>query len=245
LAVAQRLLFDSIASTQDHAIQLVRSGAPVGTRVVARWQSLGRGRLDHGWVSQPGGLYFSLVLPDLKEPTPFLSLAAAACLRRTLSDGWGVRSRIKWPNDVVVGEGAPRKMAGLLPERVVAPLGSKLVLGVGLNVLGPPAGFPAELLPQTAWLSEFLTEPPGLSELETSLTHAFDALVEDLSLPEGRERWLAEYRQALYGRGKPAEVNGLRVGTVQDVGPEGELWVEGTEGLLAIRSGRLAIEETE
>jgi BirA family transcriptional regulator, biotin operon repressor / biotin---[acetyl-CoA-carboxylase] ligase len=243
--LAQRLLFDSIASTQDHAIQLVRSGAPVGTRVVARSQSLGRGRLDHGWVSEAGGLYFSLILPDPKEPSPFVSLAAAACLRRTLADGWGVRTRIKWPNDLVVGRGAPRKIAGLLPERVVAPVGSKLVLGVGLNVVGPPESFPSELLPQTAWLSEFLGQPPGLDELEDSLVAAFGTLVEELSAPEGREHWLAEYREALYGRGKPAEVNGVRVGTVQEVGPEGELWVEGTEGRLAIRSGRLAIEETE
>ncbi|MCI4363259.1 MAG: biotin--[acetyl-CoA-carboxylase] ligase [Thermoplasmata archaeon] len=241
----QRFLFDSLASTQDHASELVRSGAPSGTRVVARSQSRGRGRSDHGWVSPPGGLYLSLVLPDLAEPDPFLSLAAAACLRRALSEGWGVRTRIKWPNDVVAAEGAPRKIAGLLPERIAGPHDSKLVLGLGLNVLGPPEGFPPELLPQTAWLSEFLGEPPGLDALEGELAPAFESLVSELGSSRGRERWLAEYREALYGRGKRAEVNGLRVGRVKEVGPEGELWVEGTEGLLAIRSGRLAIEEAE
>jgi BirA family biotin operon repressor/biotin-[acetyl-CoA-carboxylase] ligase len=52
----------------------------------------------------------------------------------------GHRCRIKWPNDVWIGE---RKCAGVLIE--ARPQDGWAVIGVGLNVAIAPAEFPAEL----------------------------------------------------------------------------------------------------
>ena len=42
-----------------------------------------------------------------------------------------VERRLKWPNDVLVGD---RKLAGILVERVAGPAGPVAVVGVGINV---------------------------------------------------------------------------------------------------------------
>src|SRR5205085_2513336 len=54
--------FDTIDSTNLEAIRQARVGAPEGLCVIAREQSVGRGRLDRTWHSpKDAGLYFSIV----------------------------------------------------------------------------------------------------------------------------------------------------------------------------------------
>ena len=49
--------------------------------------------------------------------------------------------RVKWPNDVLVGE---RKVAGILVELVDRPAGPVAVVGIGLNVSATAAELPVE-----------------------------------------------------------------------------------------------------
>lgn len=69
---------DVTESTNDDARRLGREGAPHGSAVAARRQTLGRGRRGHVWVSPKGGLYFSaLVCPQ--APRAYFSAIPAAC----------------------------------------------------------------------------------------------------------------------------------------------------------------------
>ena len=115
--------------------------------VAARTQTSGRGQGDHTWTSEPGqNLTFTFVL---KFP-PCAPLAASEILRIThavthalreylLSKG--VAARIKWPNDIYVGD---KKICGILIENI---LGGKQVaasmVGIGLNL--NQLRFPADL----------------------------------------------------------------------------------------------------
>ena len=55
--------FDSIDSTNLEALRQAKAGAPEGLCIVAREQTMGRGRLDRSWQSPPdAGLYMSLIL---------------------------------------------------------------------------------------------------------------------------------------------------------------------------------------
>ncbi|GGL52590.1 biotin--[acetyl-CoA-carboxylase] ligase [Planomonospora parontospora] len=117
-------------STNADLAQAARDGARQGTVVIAESQAAGRGRLGRVWSAPPrAGLTFSMLLrPD---PSParqgwlplLVGLAAASAVRRVAE----VDVRLKWPNDLLVGE---RKLAGVLAERV----DDAVIVGVGLNV---------------------------------------------------------------------------------------------------------------
>jgi BirA family biotin operon repressor/biotin-[acetyl-CoA-carboxylase] ligase len=128
----------STGSTNADAVDQVGEGAPEGFTVVADEQTAGRGRLDRSWVSPYGaGIAMSVVLrPIVAESAwSWIPLVAGIAVVDALADQ-GVHAALKWPNDVVIdgdardGSPGPRKLGGLLVERV----GSAVVVGIGLNV---------------------------------------------------------------------------------------------------------------
>jgi BirA family biotin operon repressor/biotin-[acetyl-CoA-carboxylase] ligase len=128
----------STGSTNADAADQVREGAPEGFTVVTEEQTQGRGRLDRSWVSPYGaGLAMSVVLRPVVPGTTWgwIPLIAGIAVVDALADQ-GVAAALKWPNDVVVdgeardGSAGPRKLGGLLVERV----GPALVVGIGVNV---------------------------------------------------------------------------------------------------------------
>lgn len=113
------------------------SGVP-GDIFTADFQSAGRGRLDHKWVSRRGeNLMMSAVL-DVAGAEPeraaTLPLAVGLAVADALS-GYG-EMKVKWPNDVL---SRGRKVAGILCERH----GDSVVAGIGVNVR--QTRFPDEL----------------------------------------------------------------------------------------------------
>ncbi len=131
-------LYDTVASTQDLALGLARSGVPHGTLVVSGVQTGGLGRRGRGWGSPAGGLWMSLVLrPELDpEHAPRITQAAAVTVAKALNN-LGVEARIKWPNDLLV-EG--RKICGILAAGAFSTVTSgpprnsgAVILGIGLN----------------------------------------------------------------------------------------------------------------
>lgn len=123
-----------VGSTQDWLRDWARMGAREGLILIAREQTAGRGRLDHGWESPPGGLYLSLLLrPAIplsraSQLTMLVSLAAIdACMEIAR-----VRVRPKWPNDLLLDG---KKLAGVLTE-LESDQGQLryVIIGLGLNV---------------------------------------------------------------------------------------------------------------
>ncbi|MFI6596286.1 biotin--[acetyl-CoA-carboxylase] ligase [Nonomuraea sp. NPDC050536] len=121
---------DSTGSTNADLGEAARAGALEGAVLVAESQVAGRGRLGRTWTAPPrSGLTFSVLLRPTVPPTaqgwlPLLFGVAAASALRRLAE---VDVRLKWPNDLLIGE---RKLAGVLAERVE----DAVVIGMGLNV---------------------------------------------------------------------------------------------------------------
>lgn len=131
-----------LESTMGAARQMAREGCPAFTTVVAGRQTRGRGRMARSWQSEPGGLYFTLVLrPKLPVvDSPKVCFAAALALTETLREDVGVEAAVKWPNDILAGK---RKLAGMLSEMEAdGDLVSFVNIGIGINVNNDPA--PAE-----------------------------------------------------------------------------------------------------
>jgi BirA family biotin operon repressor/biotin-[acetyl-CoA-carboxylase] ligase len=137
-------LFEKVtASTQATAMRLAEDGADEWTVVVAGHQTSGRGRLGREWSSEPGtSLLFSVVLRPRIAPAKsgLVTLLAGAAMAEAARVSAGVEVRCKWPNDLLV-EG--KKAGGILAEGKVSSDELRyVVLGVGMNVTAPPAGFP-------------------------------------------------------------------------------------------------------
>lgn len=115
--------------------------APEGTVVVCHRQTAGRGQRGNSWEAEPGrNLTFSALLrPEgLGAARQFLlsmsvALAIADALDAVLEQaGAPERTRIKWPNDIYVGD---RKICGILIENKLQ--GAEIeraIVGVGVNV---------------------------------------------------------------------------------------------------------------
>ena len=108
---------------------LARDGRP-GDVFTADFQSAGRGRLDHRWLSPPGENLMMSAVVDVSGMEPqdaaTLPLAVGLAIAEALAPFAG-ELRLKWPNDVLAGG---RKLAGVLCERN----GDSAIVGVGVNV---------------------------------------------------------------------------------------------------------------
>lgn len=107
---------------------------------MADQQSAGRGRQRRRWVSRAGDLFLSLLVRPHDLPVETLSvlpLLTGVAVSQAARE-WGVEPRLKWPNDVLVGE---RKLAGILAEASSGGLGLEhVVLGIGVNLALDPPG---------------------------------------------------------------------------------------------------------
>jgi len=114
--------------------------------VFAESQTRGRGRLGRKWLSPARkGLWFSVLLrPDLRpQAATQLTVAAATALVRAIDSWTGLRTEIKWPNDILI---RGKKVAGVLTE-LNAELDhvKYLILGIGVDVNLTASDLSAEL----------------------------------------------------------------------------------------------------
>ncbi len=110
-------------------------GGAHGTLVLAEEQTAGRGRRGRSFYSPAGeNLYFTLVLRCDLEAHRRLPLTVPLAVARACRSE-GVDARIKWPNDIWVGE---RKLSGMLIDAEVTPRGAVAFPGIGINVNGDP-----------------------------------------------------------------------------------------------------------
>ncbi|MCI4347761.1 MAG: biotin--[acetyl-CoA-carboxylase] ligase [Thermoplasmata archaeon] len=237
-----RRFFEEIPSTRAEALRLAHEGALVGTYVVSTRQSAGKGRADHAWVSPSGGLYLSVIVTLPSSPSGILPLALGERLRQHFEEAYGVRSVLKWPNDLLVPteRGVYRKLAGILVDQVAD---STAVVSVGVNVAVQRTDFPPALADRVAILRELTSYPPEVAQVETETLEVVQSTLELLEGEAGRRALVAACRRSLYGRGRSARVDGRRVGVIRDLGDQGELWVEGDHGREAVWAGDLTIEE--
>jgi BirA family biotin operon repressor/biotin-[acetyl-CoA-carboxylase] ligase len=170
---------------------------PIGSVVVADHQSAGRGRQDHRWETPPGT---ALLASFVMHPNPLLSLAAGIAA----AEACGAGVRLKWPNDLLL-HGA--KVGGILVESGPA----KAICGIGINLTWAPEG--AAMLNSKRDLL--------LSTLRVELERWAAA---------GPDAVLARWRELsdTLGRRVRVELPGkVLEGTAEDIGPSGELIVDG------------------
>ena len=139
-AVTKVIGLDCVQSTQTLAKELALAGEPEGTLVLADRQTAGRGRYERSFDSAEGGVYFTLILRPQKPAAcnASLSVRVGKAVAQTLTTVFGLKTKIKMPNDVLVWEASSRrwkKICGILIETAAGESANQWVLvGVGVNI---------------------------------------------------------------------------------------------------------------
>jgi BirA family biotin operon repressor/biotin-[acetyl-CoA-carboxylase] ligase len=228
----------SIGSTNDRAAQLLADGH-AGVVVVADQQVAGRGRRGRTWASPPGvNLMCSVAIrTDLAARDAGLLGAAVALAVVEATDRWATLG-VRWPNDIVSGEG--RKLGGLLLETVVQDEHlSSAVIGIGLNVNWRAAEMPDEIRDSATSLAEVAGQEIGRVAVLARLLEHLEREIGDLEagltpMPRLRDRSWLDGRAIAVDTGD-AVVHGTGAGLADD----GSLLLDTDAGRVALGHGEV------
>jgi len=125
-------------STNADLLARATAGADItGAVLLAEHQTAGRGRHGRPWTAPPRSqLALSVGVAADTVPTAgwgWLTLATGVAVADALGEVADLKVGLKWPNDVIVGDG---KLAGILAEVAVSKQHPEtvIVVGLGLNV---------------------------------------------------------------------------------------------------------------
>ncbi len=196
--------------------------------VASSAQSAGRGRRGRIFYS-PGdgcGLYFSLALPWSYEaqPTQVTTMAAVAVCR-ALETLYGLTPKIKWVNDIFLQE---RKVSGILTEGWIRPETQSidaLIVGVGINLVSPKAGYPQEIADTAGALADSISDQKTKlidpNRLCAVIINALGVIIDEL--PD--RAYMEDYRQRCFILGKRVLLDDERVVIPSTVTDDGALVV--------------------
>lgn len=137
--IAQLDVFPEIDST--NAWLMAQPAPAAGTHrvAIADHQTSGRGRGENRWFSVPGAsLCLSIARTFRERPGNLaaLTLAIGVAAVHALRDAGADDVKLKWPNDIVAGNG---KLGGVLAEsHNRSEGGATVVIGIGINLALPP-----------------------------------------------------------------------------------------------------------
>ncbi len=175
--------YDTVESTQIIAHELVRSGVPDGTIVIAEHQTAGRGRMMREWDSSKGkGIWLTIIIrPNIAphQAPQFTLVTAVAVVKAMKAMFKNFTPVIKWPNDILING---KKTTGILTEMISeSDRVQALLVGIGINVNQSIEDFPEELQGIATSVSieeqQFVDRVQLVARLLESLEHYSDRLL--------------------------------------------------------------------
>lgn len=207
------------------------------TVVSADIQTAGRGRFNRQWISQKGGLYFSILLkPTQTDYIVNLTQLMALSICKAIED-LGAKPTIKWPNDVQLNG---KKICGILSETITQQNGiACVIVGAGVNVAQRDVSYVGQ--PAISLREAGIFIDPDIL-LPSILNHFWQKY--DQVLSQGFASLREEYKKRFPYLGKVISVkNGTAdaTGTVTDISAKGTLLLNADNGLEEILIGDLIV----
>lgn len=209
-------VLDTVDSTNNYAKRLAAEGECEGTLVTAKHQSAGRGRLGREFISQrDAGVYFSLLLRPTMciDEALLLTSAAAVAVCRAVDALAGVRTEIKWVNDVCLGG---KKLCGILTEAASGFESGGIeyvVVGIGINVANVPLDDTIKSIATSILANTDKTI--NKNELIACVVNELEKIYRTI----GSREFMSEYRERSCVIGRT--VNAIRAGVSREVFAEG------------------------
>ena len=232
---------EEIGSTNAALVAAAGEGAPEGAVLVAEHQVSGRGRLDRVWSSPPrAGLTVSFLLrPDVPVARRgWLPLLTGVALAESVREVSGVLASVKWPNDLLAGDG--RKLAGILAEAVTSADAPGVVVGVGLNVSTSAAELPETATSLSVVTGGTVDRGPVLLAFLRAVERRYRRWVEALGDPvlSGLAQDYLAWSSTIGSTVEATLPDGSSlVGTARAIDWDGRLVVDSADGTVELASG--------
>ncbi|MDR0617937.1 MAG: biotin--[acetyl-CoA-carboxylase] ligase [Endomicrobium sp.] len=189
--------YKKLPSTQITVKALAQKNFNEGTVVIAEKQTSGYGRIKRVWNSNPGGLWFSILLKPFLHPeeSSKLALVLSIALKHTF-DLYTIDSKIKWPNDIFINN---KKIAGIIIEMSAEQnIINWAVAGVGININNK---LPKEIQETSVSLKEIVNKEIDRTEFICEFFINFEKLYNSFQ-KEGFKQFLREYNDNLLYKNK-------------------------------------------
>tara|TARA_B100001750_G_C15415025_1_gene549842 strand:+ start:267 stop:851 length:585 start_codon:yes stop_codon:yes gene_type:complete len=130
--------YDSVPSTNDIAINLIKKEKKKSGCVFANLQTKGRGTHGKKWISDKGNLFLSIFFPledgypsfnefTIINPIIISGVISHFCKKENVN--------LKFPNDILVNK---KKICGILQELIISNSKKFLITGIGVNIVSNP-----------------------------------------------------------------------------------------------------------
>jgi len=235
---------DVTDSTNTECKRRAMAGAPEGLAVLAEEQTGGRGRRGRSFHSPRGrGLYLSVLLrPELPlEAVNDFTAWVAVAVCDGIEAACGLRPRIKWTNDLVIGK---KKLGGILTELSLDGGGNVeyAVIGIGINCNQNIDDFPEEIKQIATSLQLATGKTINRAAVIAQILVALQNMSESLQDPAAT---LDLYRADCITLGQEISLvrgDEIRHGTAMDVDENGALLVAFSNGCLeTVNSGEVSV----
>ena len=200
--------FESVDSTNAYLKRVASQGVVDGTVAVADEQTGGRGRRGRRFQSPAGkGVYLSALLRPPVEPNRLLPITGyvAVAMCNAVERVAGVRPKIKWANDLVLGN---RKLCGILTELSMEGESGALqyvIIGIGVNVAHTREDFAGELENIATSLNLETGKQVSRAALAAAMIEELDTLYQAL-LRHKLQPYLDAYRRDCLTIGKQVQL---------------------------------------
>lgn len=219
-----------VDSTNTVVAALAGAGEPPGLVVVADHQTAGRGRLDRSWRDQAGGSLAVTALVETPSRPTLVPLATGLAVVDAAA-AQGVRTALKWPNDVLADDG--RKCSGVLIETVP---GGQLAVGIGINVDWRERS--RDLDPDWGSLAESLGKAVDRWRVLADLLRSLDGHLGRIDAdPDGLLRAYRTNCRTLGHEVRVEVADGVLVGVADDVAEDGSLLVRTDDRTVPVHAG--------
>ena len=221
---------DKLSSTNTVLMDWLKDGIAIshGFVLAAAEQTAGHGRYNRHWISQAGqNLTFSFLLYTRHDVTEMASLPMAVALGTASAlDTFGIVTRTKWPNDLLVRDSKICQQSNVKFAHELA-----VVVGIGINVNMSVAD------------ADSIDKQATSLQIETGRTYPIKDVLEIIletlpnwidrweggSFPAIREDWLARCcymgEHISVGEGKD-----LKSGILEDFGNKGQIIIRDEDG---------------
>ena len=235
---------DDTDTTNKQNPRHAQQGPPHVTLAVPERQLGGKGRRGRVWTSPAGvGIWMSMLLRPQIDPmaASMLTLVMALSTRRGIEKATGLKSEIKWPNDLVLNK---KKICGILTEMSTELMEIQYVIpGTGINV--NQMELPDDIKATATSLRIESGKIQKRSEIIAAIMEAFERYYDTFMKTQDMSGLIEEYNANLVNLGNEVSVldpAGEYRGVSEGINREGALLVRLSDGTLKeIISGEVSV----
>jgi len=190
--------YDTLESTNSYAREHLDCFDNLSV-IAAKCQTKGRGQGDHSWTSEPGkNMTLTVVLRacvdfELEAKDAIIITHITTCAIRNFLSTFGIKTRIKWPNDIYVGE---KKICGILIENILkGHYIQNSMIGIGINL--NQSSFSKDL-PNPISVKQLTGTEINLEEAVKKMEECFTSVFFKALTPQGRETLKQEFDKNVF-----------------------------------------------